>query len=208
KYAELPAFVVYVIEWLQSELASMFKYNDPDNIKHHVNIVTQVLYWYRNNEMYAHSLLLARELLLTKALVNGVVRSKYSGKWKDNIFQMNKFVKKEVIQIKTAANNRDETMMNDFIRQSNEHRYVRLPDDTAHGYQYELRAKNLYPCKFVSVYLKSDIEFGKLVFDMRNDVGHGMGDTTDLLNANLILEVIDAIINDNPCAQPVVPSLS
>jgi hypothetical protein len=208
KYSELPAFVMYVVEWLQTELASMFQYDDANNIQHHVQIQTQVLRWYRNNEMYAHALLLARELLLTKALVAGVVRSNYSGKWKANNFDMYKFLNKEVIQISAVANNRSETLMNDDIRRSNNHRYVHLLNDNDRGYQYQLSAKDLYPYKFDSNYIKSKIAFGKLVFDMRNDIGHGMGDSSDLLNPNLILEVIDAVINNTKYAQPVVPSLS
>jgi CRISPR-associated DxTHG motif protein len=210
KYSELPAFVMYVVEWLQTELASMFQYDDANNIQHHVHIQTQVLRWYRNNEMYAHALLLARELLLTKALVAGVVREKHTGTWNGSEFSRKSYVDTKIVAL-TAANESaaaNEHLMNDFIRQSNQFRYVRLGNDYGHGYWYELHAEKLYPLKFESRYLENSIAFGKLVFDMRNDIGHGMGDSSDLLNPNLILEVIDAVINNTKYAQPVVPSLS
>jgi CRISPR-associated DxTHG motif protein len=206
-YSELPAFVVYVVEWLRDELAPMFCYDDDQNVEHHVQMQLQVLRWYRNNEMYTHGLLLARELLLTKALMVGVKREQHEGNWSGSQFYSTKHLKTEIVTLTAVGVDDDKgaTLKNDNIRQSHASRYVRLNNEYNYGYRYELKPDILYPIKFQSVYLKSDKEFGQLVFDMRNDVGHGMGDA-EYMNPALILEVLDAIINNDKCAQPVVPA--
>jgi CRISPR-associated DxTHG motif protein len=207
-FSELPPFVVYVIEWLRTELKPMFQYDDNDNINHHEQIQIQVLRWYRGNEMYTHALLLARELLITKALMVGVEREKHEGQWNRAIFTSRGMMNSSIVKFSnvTKDNGGDEYLMNDFIRQSGQSRFVRLKND-GFGYRYDLKPDNLYPQKFKSDYLKIDTVFGKLVFDMRNDVGHGMGDN-EILKPELIIEVVDAIVRNDECAQPVYSSLS
>jgi CRISPR-associated DxTHG motif protein len=208
-FSELPPFVIYVIEWLRTELEPMFQYDDYDNINHHEQIQIQVLRWYRDSEMYTHALLLARELLITKALIVGVKCEKHEGQWSGANFFSRGMTNLSIVKFSNVIkdNGGDEYLMNDFIRQSNPSRYVRLNNDYGHAYQYDLKPDNLYPQKFTSNYLKVDIAFGKLVFDMRNDVGHGMGDN-EILKPELILEVVDAIVRNDKCAQPVHLSLS
>jgi CRISPR-associated DxTHG motif protein len=208
-FNDLPAFVVYVVEWLRNELAPMFRYDDNQNLEHHVQLQQQVLRWYRSNEMYTHALLLARELLLTKALIAGVECEKHEGTWSSgSSFKSTKHLNTEIVKLTELGVDGDTgaTLKNDHIRQSNSSRYVRLHNDYNHAYRYELKPDKLYPIKFQSIYLKADKEFGQLVFDMRNDVGHGMGNST-YMNPALILEVLNAIIDDQKCAQPVIPVL-
>lgn len=202
----IPYFVRYVIEWMQRELTPMFRWNDENNIEHHINIQREVLRWYTQNEMYTNALILAREFLLTRALMHGVVREEYHGKWEQSTFTKQKYVGKQVVKILSVERigKSPECLKNDAIRRSGTY-YVKAEKDTS-AYVYDVSPRNLYPSKYTNKYADKNYIFGELVFDMRNDVGHGMGDK-QLLRPVFIREVLQVIIDDDTVALPAKPTI-